>query len=174
MYEVKDMDFAFGWWNGTFTEKHSFAKVSKWFGTFTEKHSFAKVSKKLIKTITFLSNLRKCLTKRYHHLIWGILCSKVLPNKKNPQLKWRHLIWGDKKGGKKYYILHLKSISLREICLLLMTSIFFPLLMWKQEILKPHILWPIDKILFFDKNPATSHDVTVTSYEVGNPMWGST
>ena len=79
MYEVKDMDFAFGWWNQTFTEKHSFAKVSK----------------KLIKTITFLSNLRKCLTKRYHHLIWGILCSKVLPNKKNPQLKWRHLIWGD-------------------------------------------------------------------------------
>ena len=81
MYEVKDMDFAFGWWNGTFTEKHSFAKVSKWFGTFTEKHSFAKVSKKLIKTITFLSNLRKCLTKGYHHLIWGILCNTFLPNK---------------------------------------------------------------------------------------------
>ena len=37
----------------------------------------------MIETITFLSNLRKCLTKGYHHLIWGILCSKVLPKKKS-------------------------------------------------------------------------------------------
>ena len=109
MYEVKDMDFAFGWWNGTFTEKHSFAKVSK----------------KLIKTITFLSNLRKCLTKGYHHLIWGILCNTVLPNKNKSSIEVTSPHMRGQKRGKKYYILHLKYISLRKICLLLMTSIFF-------------------------------------------------
>ena len=132
------------------------------FGTFPEKHSFVKVSKKLIKTITFLSNLRKCLTKRYHHLIWGILCSKVLPNKKNPQLKWCHLIWGDTIFEKKVIYFTFKIYQSEGNLLALndfhiffhywcesrkyRNHIFFDLLIkycFLTKIQPPHMKWPL-------------------------------